>query len=256
MMEIMLQPIELTYLARLYAPQVAAEMAKHGGFSAYDLEAAGISLADRGILQIASSEKQRIPQPLAGWISACVNPDVLIYVMRTEINGASEQTIFNLTTQLFVENTILPTGEHRLARIPEAMLPSRVQERLCLHLQQAGFGDPVTLKAAAFEDALSLVPLGRPTNVAAALRGNKLDAQDMQRVTDLLLSAKALGAVGWQEMRPSGQQKGLAFLDTSQGLWRLDASEDRMAVTLSPIAAQPLRDEVANLIISSMVAVP
>lgn len=256
MMEIILQPIELTYLARLYAPQVAAEMAKHGGFPAHELEAAGVSLANRGILQIAGSEKQQIAQPLAGWISACVNPDMLIYAMRTEINGASEQTVFNLTTRLFVEDTILPTGEHRLASIPEAMLPSRVQERLCLHSELAGFGDPVTLKAVALEDALALVPLGRPGNVAAALRGNKLDAQDLQRVTDLLLSAKALGAVGWQEMRPSGQQKGLAFLDTSQGLWWLDASEDGTAVTLSPIAAQPLRDEIAGLIISAMAAVP
>jgi len=254
-MQIVLKPIELAYLVGFYAPRIAAEMAERDGFSSGDLEAAGTSLVERQLLQLAETGERQIAQPLSGWISACVTPDVMLYAMITESNGVSTQVAFNLTTRLFVEDSLLPTGEHVLSAVSETQLAQRVQECLCLREQPAGTGQPFTLKTAAFEEAVALAPLGKRATVAAALRTSGLDSQEQERVTDLLLASKTLGAVGWRHMIHNGEQQGLAFLETSQGLWGLDTPEEGM-VSLSPVTVQNLGDGVISLTSAAIAAVP
>lgn len=254
-MQIVLKPIELAYLAGICAPRIAAEIAERNGFSADDLEAARTSLEERQLLQPAETGEWQIVRPLSGWISACINPDAMLYATVTERNGVSTQIAFYLTTRLFIKNSLSPTGEHVLSPIPEAQLTQRVQECLCLREQPAGIGEPVILKTAAFEEAVALAPLGKRATVAAVLRTSGLDSQEQERVTDLLFASKALGVVGWRQMLRDGKQQGLAFLETSQGLWRLDTPEEGM-VSLSPVTAQQLGDEVVSLASAAIAAVP
>ncbi|MBN1920208.1 MAG: hypothetical protein JW892_03105 [Anaerolineae bacterium] len=254
-MQIVLKPIELAYLAGFYAPRIAAEIAERDGFSADDFETTRASLQERQLLQPAETGEWQIARPLSGWVSACINPDVMLCATATESNGVSTQFAFNLTTRLFVEDSLLPTGEHVLSPISEAQLTQRVQECLCLREQPAGIGEPVILKTAAFEEAVALAPLGKRATVAAVLRTSGLDFQEQERVTDLLFASRALGAVGWRQMLRDGKQQGLAFLETSQGLWRLDTPEEGM-VSLSPVTAQQLGDEVVSLTSAAMAAVP
>ena len=254
-MQIVLKPTELAYLIGIHVPLIAAEIAEREGFSDDELRAAGSSLMERELLQLAETGALQIVQPLSGWVSACINPDVLLYAMVIGSNGVSTQFAFNLTTRLFVEDSLLPTGEHVLSPVPEAQLAQRVQECLCLREQPAGMGQPVTLKTAAFEEAVALAPLGKRATVAAALRTSGLDSQEQEPVTDLLLASKTLGAVGWRHMIHNGEQQGLAFLETSQGLWRLDTPDEKM-MRLSPATPQYLGAEVASLTATAIAAVP
>jgi hypothetical protein len=253
--EIVLQPTELVYLLRFHNQQAAAVAERSAHLDAAAIEAAGSDLARRGFLQVSDAGAMVPVREIDELVATCAYADALIYATYADALGSVDERRIYLTSQLTAENALLPTGEHRLTHILKEQLPSRVCEHLRLHGQPAAPGSRRNLKTAVFEQAVATARVGELADVANALREGGLDPEMAREMAQSLLELQSIGAFAWMQASGDGQKQGLGILETTRGLWKLDAIGDN-SLELIPADADQLVREVHSQIVSVLATLP